>query len=587
MKPPQAAERIRRALAQPPALAPLFVIALLIYLGTACLLLPPGALWSPDEGVKVLQIDSMRLEAGRLALDIPYPGKKLDPKLEFALANRGEELLRVAGGRLIFERLPLFPLAVWPFYEWLGICGLYLLPALSGALSGVLALSLLPRRDRRTAMWALIAFGSPVFIYSVLFWEHTLATSLALAGAWLILGSLRDEGDRATRQTIRWILGACLLGGAVYIRLETILFAGALLLSCWLLVKGRRRQALLAGLVLLLILLAYRPAHRALFQGEPLPANARYLNLPLAYLRSNQWKVIPDLLVGPPEEEGIDPGWLGGLWSLAAVAAVFPGFTHAPNRAMRNLQRLGLAVSGGVAAYFLFTATPYRSAHGLLFTTPWALLGFTRAAEVRSQGGQRAKVVLAAAFLGLGGYAIAILGLRASSPQGGLEWGARYALAFYPLLALAAAWDWRDRAKIDRFLIVVLIVLGIGFQARGLLTIRRDKGINAALYQTVADLPEEHVLTDLWWLALNGAKVQNQKAIYSLESPQEAATWITLAPDQGIAGFALVTLDHALPAHISAHLQQPGPGEIDIAILELIQVQDLLIYRLEISPRKE
>jgi multisubunit Na+/H+ antiporter MnhB subunit len=550
------------------------LIALLLYLGIAWLVLPSGAPWSPDEGAKYLQLTSLRLEAGRLALDIPYPGAGLDPELEFTLREHPKDLLRVAGGKLVLERLPLFPMLVWPLYAGLGNYALPILPAVLGALSAVLALSLLPRGDRRVAMWALIAFGSPVFIYSLLFWEHTLAVSLALAGAWLLLHELSNHEQRA----LCWILGACLLAAAVYIRLEAALFAGALLAACWLLCADLRRWTLLAGLAFLLLLLPYRPTHRALFQNQPLPVNARYLNLPLAYLRHAQWRAIPDLLVGPPDEEGIHPGWLGGLWSAAALAAIAPSFKRQPTPATLRLQRLGLALSGLTATYFLFTPTPYRAAHGLLFTTPWTLLGFTRRAEVWSAGGLRARILLATAYLGLGGYALAILGLRGSSPQGGLEWGARFALTFYPLLALAAAWDWRTKPRIDRWIIVALIILGMGFQVRGLASIRSDLQTNRALNQVIAELPGEPVLTDLWWLALNAAPVYADTPLYTIKSPQEGAAWIAHAQGRDIRQFSLVTLDHALPAHISSHLEAP-----QIAILELIQVGDLLIFRLEIG----
>jgi hypothetical protein len=90
-------------------------------------------------------------------------------------------------------------------------------------------------------------------------------------------------------------------------------------------------------------------------------------------------------------------------------------------------------------------------------------------------------------------------------------------------------------------------------------------------------------LTDLWWLAFNAAPEHPQKAIYSIESPGEGATWINLAANEGIERFALVTLDHALPANIDAHLEQVGGAKMEITILQLVQVEDLLIYRLEMD----
>ena len=62
-----------------------------------------------------------------------YPGLALDPPLEFALSEHPKDLLRVNTGELVFERLPIFPLLIWPLYKGFGIYGLYLLPALAGA----------------------------------------------------------------------------------------------------------------------------------------------------------------------------------------------------------------------------------------------------------------------------------------------------------------------------------------------------------------------------------------------------------------------------------------------------------------------
>jgi multisubunit Na+/H+ antiporter MnhB subunit len=433
-------------------------------------------------------------------------------------------------------------------------------------------------------MWVTIAFGSPVFIYSTLFWEHTPATCLTLGGALLIVREAVKEGVR--NRGAAWMVGALMLGGAAYLRLETVLFSAALLAACWLVFKQKHSRVLLAALTLVVVMLPYRYLHQATFEGQPMPANARYLNLPLAHVRTVGWRAIPDLLVGPPEEEGIDAGRLGGLWTVAAIVAVAASWVPRQIGTARGLKLLGLALSGGAAAYFLITPTPFRAAHGLLFTTPWALVGFTRAREVWATGSPRMRVIVGTVILGLGAYTLAILGVRASSPQGGLEWGARFALTFYPLLALIVGWSWQSQPRFERVLIILLIVLGIGFQARGLMTIRQDKLINAALNRAIGSLPEEHVLTDLWWLALNAAPIHEGPAIYSMKSPGEGAVIVTKASEHGLDHVAMVTLEHGMPAHIDSHLRNQG-SPLELKVLELIQVGDLLIYRLQINFREE
>ena len=298
--------------------------ALAIYLFTAWFIFEAGAPWSPDEGAKLLQMLSLRLEDGSLRFDIAYVGQPLDPALEFALSENPRDLFGVIDGRLALERLPIFPLLSLPFFRWVGVYGRYLLPALAGAAAGPLALGLIERGERRALMWVLVAFGSPVFIYASLFWEHTLATALGLAGAWIVFricfGDSRDARSKSaaaavetasTRaqslpsQTARpqpsaWaVLAAASMGAAAYLRLECLLLAGACLAAAWLLCKRRRGWLLLCGALLGLALLPYRPLHASLFAGKSLPANARYIYRPAAYLRSAGWGALPDLLVGP------------------------------------------------------------------------------------------------------------------------------------------------------------------------------------------------------------------------------------------------------------------------------------------------
>lgn len=63
-----------------------FVFAFSIYLGVAWFILPPNALWSPDEGAKLWQVRSFRLEEGQAAYDVLYAGRAIDPELKFAIS---------------------------------------------------------------------------------------------------------------------------------------------------------------------------------------------------------------------------------------------------------------------------------------------------------------------------------------------------------------------------------------------------------------------------------------------------------------------------------------------------------------------
>lgn len=568
-------ENIQRSLRSSYGMVIAFGGTMAIYLFTAWFILLPGEIWSPDEGAKLWQLESLRIENGRLQFNLPYKGGNIDPRLDYALAGIPSEILRVVNGQLTFQRLPIFPLLTWPFYQTVGLRGIYILPALAGALLCVLTMALISPKQRRVRMWLVIAFGSPVFIYSVLFWEHTLAACLAMMGVGLVFREVRRE-KMGKRSVLAWLLASGFFILAMYLRLEVSLLSMALLVAVWLQAPEQRRMAAMMTAMLLLALAIYRPVHAAVLAGQPAPTNARYIFRPFLYLHSAGWNAIPDLLVGPAVDEAIDPGWLGGLWAISAILAVAHGDPHRIET--RRLRQISLALCLVCAGYFLLTPEVYRSAHGLLFTTPWLVLGVSRAAEVSDTGDRRLRLITMTALLGAIFYAVAVLMVRGSSPHGGLEWGARFFLPFYPLFAILAAWEDGHHSRLDRTFIFLLILVSFGFQGRGLITIQGDKIIHRALNRALVTAPEEHILTDLWWLNLvNVASETRQKAIYTASDVYKMASWVRLAHSHAIDQFLLVTLDYAAPTRLASQL----PDQT-IYIEQFIQVERLLIYRISI-----
>jgi multisubunit Na+/H+ antiporter MnhB subunit len=255
---------------------------------------------------------------------------------------------------------------------------------------------------------------------------------------------------------------------------------------------------------------------------------------------------------------------------------------------------LALAASLLPAGYFLFTPTAYRSAHGLLFTTPWALLGLCRIPDLWRIKNPRLQTICLTLVVGLVGYALAMLVLRASSPHGGLEWGARFALSFYPLLAIAACWEAQGLVNVEAwahiprslfsrsssFLLAAFILLGIAFQARGLITIHDDKQTNHALNQALLAVPEVQVLSDLWWLPLNAAPIYPQKAFFLANTPEQMAAWLGQAGDAQFRNLSLVTLNPELPAQISQSLQS-----YELQISHQGSIENLFLYQVSLQPR--
>ena len=62
-------------------------VAFLLYLILACFVLQPQAVWSPDEGAKLLQLKALHFDQGHLNLAIIYTSQGMDPDFEYALIN--------------------------------------------------------------------------------------------------------------------------------------------------------------------------------------------------------------------------------------------------------------------------------------------------------------------------------------------------------------------------------------------------------------------------------------------------------------------------------------------------------------------
>ncbi len=547
----------------------LFLVGLLmfgVYLGLGWFLMKPQIIWAPDEGAKWLQMYHLRWEDG-LKVDIRYQGLALDSNFSFAPSDAPRGLLGLQNGRLFFRRLPLFPAISKIFYMWIGHRGLIILPALGGALMGVATLQLAGPQDRRIAMWLLVAIASPVLIYALLFWEHTLASGLALVAAWLVVRGARDPAPSPRSVIQKWLGAGLLLAISIALRLEVAIFAGALLAACWLLIPNQRRGIYLTGIVLVIGLMVQAVVNNNLF-GQAIPDDAVYQFHPFKYLSQAGWGVVRDLLIGPHSDEAIDPGATGTLWALTAVAALIFGLFRHGSSLVRYLWLLIMGLYILLAASFLFTGTPYRSAHGLLFSTPWVLLGYCRVRELWVTEKQTVRIVVLTTVLGSIGYVVSVVFLRAASPHGGLEWGNRFFLTFMPLLAIMAAWKAPGSLRQSGYthlLIALLMLLGLGFQIRGIRSIYNDKILGEALVQELNEARETgyHLSSELWWLPYSANSIYAEEAIYIYQDANDSL-WLQLVNSEAIARLAIVTLNKNWLEHVLS-IQSDFPFRLDQA----------------------
>lgn len=203
------------ALRRPPVAA---LVVLALYAGLA-LLNSTGGYLGTDTGAKVATLDAM-VEAGTLSPDVGYWAAAWDPDgtyhpLMDTARNDDGEWINVT-------TLPML-VAAWPLYAAGGYRLALLLPMIGAVLTAFacrdVARQIGDESDGWRAFW-ITALASPLAIYALDLWEHSLGAAL-MVGAFAAL-------LRVFRGTWRWSLPAAAgaaLGTSAAMRTETFVVA--------------------------------------------------------------------------------------------------------------------------------------------------------------------------------------------------------------------------------------------------------------------------------------------------------------------------------------------------------------------------
>lgn len=538
--------------------------------------MPTSVFWSPDEGAKFIQLHTLHWE-GELRYLVPYPGHRLDPAYIFyphpldpSHIFYAQSILYptpLTNGDVHFNWPIWFPLISSLPFHLFGARGLYLIPLVSGlltvAVSGWLAYRLLPP----TALLTIITVGlaTPIFFYSLLFWEHTLVILMGLAA----LGAVSSVSKG------KWLaltLSGLFLVGAVVLRVEMLLYGLALLLAgalAWFIhyrqqfiqINFKRWDKLLIAGGIGIALVAFcslfnlvQPDWSGQKEKEFIEQGFSRLKEP-QLLRSLPYR-LQEIWINTPLELGPELpaslGWLGlaGV-AIGGQAIVWRGRTGL------WLVIVGTALVAMGSAYALFLPYRYRAIHSLLLPAPHLVLAFLFPAYARQL--HRFEVTLLAVttilYLVVGPI-IAIFGVR-----GGLEWGARYLLIAYPLASICAVIglyhfyrtcisQWEKRVLLA--VAALLLLIGIQYEVRGVWEIQTTKK-DLIAYYSVLEASQEPVVTDLYWLPAALSTRFIKQEIYTLAQREELYKWLNLAGDQ-VNSFLFVSF-----APLEANFIQQAP----------------------------
>jgi hypothetical protein len=533
-------------------------------------LLDRDAFWITDNANKFLQVRAI-LASDYTDFSLPWPGREIDPGFEFNPLPA--PFSRVERGKLWSQYPPLFATVSSVPFRWFGPLGLYLLPLAASVLTLVGLARLTARvgpNARAPGLAVLLAgLGTPVWFYSVVFWEHAVAVAAAVWALERILASFPHGARRDL------VLAGLLAAVAIAFREDMLLYAVALAVVTAARSPGRRLGAPVSFLAV--VLLGLVPVF--LFQwatlGTPLGHHvqsnldgfAKHLaSRPIVFYRHLlAWGAgtVPSIALGVP---------------CVALFAVFPRLGRkAFDVAVPVLAAVASVASGFVLVGFLTAGSPIvhlQQANSLFAGAPLVLLGLIRSGDTPPGAASDTRSIwLACASFAL----LHALAAPAISSQG-IHWGNRYLLVLYALLVVPAACNlarWLDAVRpvaVRRGMAVAgALVLGVALQAYSIHLLREKKSFSHRLNDVLTARPEPVVVTDIWWAPQEMVSVFYDKPIFLVRSREQLGTLTGRLLDSDMDEFLFVRgVPNRRPAGSAVVVDD---GDLDFFTLRLVSMR--------------
>jgi hypothetical protein len=530
-----------------------------VYLVTLAML-ERDAVWVADNGNKLIQLRGI-LRSNYRDYSIELGGSEIDPGLLYSPIQPPFAAIKEYKLYSIFS--PVFAtISTFP-YRVLGYWGLYVIPCLSTLimLFGLVRIMDLIGAGRASKVNAVIIAGlcTPVWFYSVVFWEHSIAGCL---GIWSVLFCLRFACDGRHRDLIT---AAVFAASAAYFRDEFYVFGVLLALLVAAYARGSRYRACLVFLSALI--LSFLPLW--VFQWWA-------LREPFGFHLETHLLSTAGLLRHIMDR----PRVLYNLFAAASarmplsIILTFPYvllFILNP-RLSRRAFRLAVPALSLIAltsSFFVFrcyfqsdmTITCMATANSLFPAAPLLILALVRRRDAEDHaGGARPRQMVYTISLG---YAL-LYGLAAPlMGSWGIHWGNRLLFILYPLLAIPCALNLADwRKNIDRGFswrvvpVAALVLLSLGAQAYSIDILERKKRFNHEINQEAARYPGCPIVTDAWWVGQELHTQFYQRMIFRVTSVDDYAKLLKQLSASGYDKVLVVTPS----LHILSH--KPAVAEV-------------------------
>ena len=532
-----------------------------VYVATFALL-PHRAFWINDGGSKYLQVRAI-LASGYSDFALRWPGRDVDPT--FVFNPLPGQFSHVVDGKLYSQYPPAFAAVTAPFFQAFGFPGLFVLPLLATvlALVGVerLARDLeLGRMGRRAAV-AIAGLATPLWFYAVVFWEPALVVCACVWATHAMLRLLR--GGRARHAALTGLLA----GMGAWFREEVVLFGALLVALVFVATPGRRLRS--AGLVAVAFAAALLPllAFQRWALGSALGFHAQGNFHGLGAFLVERPAVFYVLLVAA------DPStWISVAITAPFVVALFRN--PKVSRAAFPLVVPGVAVVAAVAGLaalrgFADAKSPIAhllASNSLFPAAPIVLLGLVRPDEPSGPAARARRWLWLVCAAYAGAYALAAPSLGSVV---GIQWGSRFLLVLYPLLAVLAAatldawvavprrrpvWAWVAVASV--------VLVSLLAQSVSIDLLRRRTEWSARLQQVLDARPEPVIATDVWWAPQEMFSRFPTTPIFYVPSPRDLPQLFARLPP---AVDRVLFVSHGGPAN-AIHVDDDGLGYFTLAL---------------------
>ena len=500
------------------------LVLLAVYATCTLALNDPRGTLGTDTGGKLATLHVMD-HNGSLVPEIGYWAASADPKGDL---HPIFYTFKVDGKWVNVTTLPMV-YAAYPLFELGGDRGVLLLPMLGSILCALAARALARRLGRGSGWSAFWVMGllSPVAIYALDFWEHSLGLALMLWGVVWLLRLLDDEhGLRAA------LVAGALFGGAATMRTEALVYlvvcgATAALVYLW---RSRvvaatvlRGGALLVGAALPLA--ANEVLERVALGGTIRASRAAGTAADVGASATVRVQEAFTTLVGMNRFTRTADYVFGALIVVCIVLAV-----RAFRRSDEDLPIAGsAAIAGAVFLYLVGFSGGLGFVPGMLTASPFAAIGV--ALGWRKE--VRIITVMAVA-------ALPLVWAFQYSGGAGPQWGGRYTLLSGALLLVAATVVLEGhRNALVAACLVAALVTGFGIAWLSVRSHWVAHGIERIVdrHDQAVISGEAHVLRE------GGAFYDDSRHWLTSTSPRELHRAVRIVQDAGDTEFAYVVSD--------------------------------------------